>query len=251
MGRGVEDDGAMATTVLQLSDTHLRRRAGAGEDGSPDPDTRLATVLDAWEATGERADLVVLTGDLADDASVGAYERLRAAVAPLDARILALPGNHDDPHALGAALGTAGTAEVGTWRVVAVDTSRPGDVHGTVDVPATLAQLDELDERPTVLAIHHPPRSRSTHPWFRLDGADELMDGLATRPHVKVVISGHLHDPFELASPTGLPLLGAPSTWVPIAHHDDRYEIGAGGPAGARVLHLADDGTFTTELLPA
>lgn len=238
----------MAATVLQLSDTHLRDRPGAG-DPDPDPDIRLGLVLDAWRRRQETADLVVLSGDNADDASAGGCRRLAAAVAAVGAPVLVVPGNHDDPDVVGRVFGPHRRAEVGAWQVVGIDTSRPGQVHGTVDAGAVAAMLDGLDGRPTVLVAHHPPRSPSTHPVFRLDGAGELLDTLAARPHVRILISGHLHDPFEFEGPGGLGLLGCPSTWVPIAHGGDRVEVGAGGPTGARVLHLADDGTWSAELL--
>lgn len=240
----------MPATVLQLSDTHLGAAPGPTA-GDRDPDARLGVVLDAWHQRGERADLVVVSGDNADDGSAAALERLARALATIDAPVLALSGNHDDPDAVRAAFPGPDHLEVGRWRVVGCDTSRPGEVHGTVDVGALMARLDALDARPTVLALHHPPRSRSTHPWFRLDGADALLAGLAARPHVRAVVSGHLHDPFELVGPGDLALLGAPSTLMPIAHAGDEYRTGEGGPTGARLLRLADDGALATELVVA
>lgn len=238
----------MAATVLQLSDTHLTRRRGGTVSGA-DPDRRLAAVLDTWKAGGERADLVVVSGDDADDASPAAYTRLAEAMAGLDAPVLALAGNHDSPAAVAEAFPGPRSVEVGGWRMHGLDSSRPHDVHGTIDAPAELARLDELDRRPTVVALHHPPLSRSTNPWFRLDGGDELLAGLADRPYVRAVISGHLHDPFDLEGPGGLALLGCPSTLVPIAHHGDRYQTGHGGPTGARVLYLGDDAKLTSRIV--
>jgi Icc protein len=237
-------------TVLQLSDTHLAAAAGPTAGGR-DPDARLAVVLDAWRRRNEHADLIVVSGDDADDGSPAALDRLAAALRPLGAPVLALPGNHDTAGAVREAFPGPPQVEVGAWRVVGCDTSRPGQVHGTVDVAALAARLDSLDERPTVVALHHPPRSRSSHPWFALEGADDLLGALAARRHVRAVVSGHLHDPFELAGPGGLALLGAPSTLVPIAHDGDRYRTGEGGPTGARVLRLADDGRLATEIVAA
>jgi len=238
----------VTAVVLQLSDTHLRAEPGPGADGR-DPDERLATVLAAWSAVGERPDLVVLSGDNADDASAGGCRRLQQAVAALGAPVLAVPGNHDDPAVVAEVIGGPRVAEVGAWQVVGIDTSRPGQVHGTVDVDALCATLDGLDRRPTLLVQHHPPRSRSTHPVFQLDGAGDQLGALAARPHVRVLASGHLHDAFELAGPGGLGLLGCPSTLLAIAHHGDEMEMGADAPTGGRVLRLADDGSWSAELL--
>lgn len=240
----------MTTTVLQLSDMHLASAPGEPTYGR-DPDARLATVLTAWADRDETADLVVLTGDNTDSGAAEAYARLATTLQPLDAPVLAVPGNHDVPHRVAAVFGLRQTAEVGAWRVVGLDSSRPQQVHGTVDVPAAMELLDSLDDHPTVVAIHHPPLSPSRHEWFRLDGAAELLDALAARPHVRAVISGHLHEEFDYDGPGNLSLLGCPSTLVGIEHHGDSYEVGGNTPTGARVLHLEDDGTVTSSLLTA
>lgn len=239
------------SVVLQLSDTHLSRLPHANVNGR-DPDERLTTVLAAWNALGEQADLVLLSGDLADDGSAAACRRLATAVSSLGAPVLALPGNHDVPAVVTDAFGPgASTVELGAWTVVGFDTSRPQQVHGTLDVTAALAVIDGLGDRPTLVALHHPPVSRSTSPWFQLDGAQELLAGLAARPQVKIVASGHLHDAFEFEGPGGVALLGCPSTLMAIGHDGDAMELGADAPTGARVLRLADDGDWTATVLVA
>jgi Icc protein len=237
-------------TVLQLSDIHLTRTPGQLVQGA-DPARRLLTVLERWRRTGATADLVLLTGDNTDDGSVEAYRRLREALAPLDAPVLAVAGNHDDLAHQQEVFGDATTAEVGRWRVVGLTSAVPHQVHGTIDAAAVARQLDGLDDRPTVVAVHHPPVSRSTHEWFRLDGGDALLAALAERPHVRLLVSGHLHDAFDFAGPGDLALLGAPAVLVAIGHEGDRFEIGVDAPAGARVLYLADDGSGTSTLLDA
>jgi Icc protein len=225
-------------TVLQLSDTHLTRTAGE-RVYDRDPDERVAKVLAAWQGTGEQADLVLLSGDLADDGSAAACERLALTIAGLGVPVLALPGNHDDPAVVAATWGGDDVAEVDGWRILVADTTIPGQIHGA------------LDGRPTVLAVHHPPMSRSTGDQFRLDGAAELLDGLAVRPQVRAVVGGHLHDAVDLQGPGELPVLLCPSTLMGIVHDGDQMQIDPGAPRGARVLHLADDGTLTSRVLQA
>jgi Icc protein len=243
----------MVAIVLQLSDIHLTGHPGGPVSGY-DPDARLRTVLDAWRDRGQTPDLALVTGDNTDDGSVEGYRRLLRALEPLDAPVLAVAGNHDRPTVMAEVFGASTEAEVGAWRIVGVDSSRPAQVHGTVDVAATTARLDALaaqDRRPTVLAIHHAPSPPSTNPWFQLDGAGDLLDELRLRPQVQLVVSGHLHLAFEVGRSGGPTLLGAPSTIMGIAHDGDRYEIGAPVPTGGRILTLGDDGTWSSELLVA
>jgi Icc protein len=243
----------VALTVLQLSDTHFT----AAPDGvvhDLDPAERLASVLRAWHDSQKQADLVVLTGDNADDGSLEGCHRLAAAVSPLDAPVFAVAGNHDTGSAVDAVFGSTTHVDMGGWRVLGLDSPRPGQVHGTLEVAAALSTIDDLDDRPTVIAIHHPPRCASTNPWFQLDGAEELLAALEERPHVRAVISGHIHQAFEDVGPGGVALLGCPSTLYALHHDGERYRSSESlddVPTGARVLRLADDGTFTTELIVA
>lgn len=238
----------MHRTVLQLSDLHLAADTSALVHGA-DPDERLRTVLTAWRASGGDADLVLLTGDLADDGTPQAYRRLAAVVSDLGIATLAIPGNHDDPDLVARHFATPDVTSLGMWQIVCVDTSRPGDIHGTVDV-STLDALLATAHGPTLIAMHHPPVSRSTHPHFGLEGAGALLACLQRRPHVRGVISGHTHDALDATVDSHLQLLGCPSTLVGIAHDGDEHTVG-GARTGARILELEDSGELVSRVLVA
>ena len=87
--------------------------------------------------------------------------------------------------------------------------------------------------------------------WFFAitEYADRLLAELDRRPHVRAVVSGHLHDAFELERPDGPILLGCPATIMAIGHDGDAYEIGVDAVTGGRVLTLLDDGSWSSELL--
>ena len=228
--------------VVQISDTHLRAEPNTPPDRNPDAalSATIAAVRDV------RADLVVLTGDLSDDGSIAALSRVRDFAGQLSAPILALAGNHDDPVNVREVFGTTDMMEVGSWRVLTVQSVIPGQDHGSVDVEALTGRLDRLDDRPTVLAIHHPPRSPSTHPMFRLIGAERMLTALRVRRHVLAVISGHLHESFDRRD-GDLYLCGAPSSYYAIEHEGNLYEFDRGGIIGAQMLMLGDDGSFSCE----
>lgn len=238
-------------TVLQLSDIHYPAVAGELFCGC-DPVARLEAVLDACSRVDERPDLVLLGGDQTQDGGVQANQCLREALIDrLDAPLLAIPGNHDDPDAHRMVFGPPRAREVGAWRVLGWDTRVAGADYGRVDVEALAARLEALDTRPTLLALHHPPVGPTPNPVFRLERSGELLSMLAPLPHVRGLVSGHVHTPFELQR-DGLQLLGAPAVSAPFLHDaDGRLTVGKGGPTGARMLFLENDGGMTWEMIEA
>ena len=231
-------------TVLQVSDTHLRAKAHTPID--KDPDSALRASIDA--ARQIPVDLVLLTGDLADDGSLAALRRVRDIVAVLKAPVLAVAGNHDEIGNVHSVFGMDDVAEVGSWRVLTVESVVPGHEHGSVDVDQLTRRLDRLDGRPTLIALHHPPRSSSTHPWFQLIGAEQMMAELRVRPNVHAVVSGHLHQAFDRRD-GDLQLWGSPSTYYAIEHDGDGYRLIDHGVVGTQLLTLDDDGSISCERL--
>ncbi len=53
----------------------------------------------------------------------------------------------------------------------------------------------EAAGRPTIVAVHHPPFATGIAAMdaIGLSGSDQFAATLARHPHVRVVISGHLH----------------------------------------------------------
>ncbi|MBI4885011.1 MAG: metallophosphoesterase [Actinobacteria bacterium] len=230
-------------TVVQISDCHLQRESNSG-DGSPDEALRRAIEL----ATAAAPDVVLLTGDIADDASTEAYERVAAAVAVLGVPVLAIPGNHDEPAAVAATFGSVADYEIGGWRLCMVDTTIPATIAGSIDVAALLHRLGPIDGPPTVVVLHHPPITTSTHPWFQLDGAQQLVAALNARGDVRVVVSGHLHEAFNVVL-GDVSYIGCSSSWYSLKHRNHEYMLD-NGHVGALALSLTGDGTFSWRRLP-
>lgn len=230
-------------TVAQITDSHLKREPGAS-DSSADEMLRRAVALVADAAP----DVLLLTGDIADDGSTEAYERVAQAVSGLGVPVLATSGNHDIPAEVAAILGAVDELFIGGWRICLVDTSIPKTEWGRIDVPALLQRLGPSDGPPTVLALHHPPISTSTHPWMRLEGDSELVAALSGRGDVRVVVSGHLHEAFNVVL-GGVSYIGCSSSFYSIKHRNKEFILDH-GHVGALVLSLASDGDFSWRRLP-
>lgn len=230
-------------TVAQISDSHLKREPGAGE-GSADEMLRRAVALVA----DAKPDVLLLTGDIADDGSTEAYERVAQAVSGLGVPVLATAGNHDDPVAVAADFGASDELLIGGWRLLLVDTTIPATEHGRVDVTDVMVRLGPDEGVPTLLALHHPPITTSTHPWMRLEGGTELAAALTARGDVRVVVSGHLHEAFNVVL-GGVSYIGCSSSFYSIKHRNKQFILD-GGHVGALALTLASNGTFTWRRLP-
>ncbi|MEQ1874100.1 MAG: metallophosphoesterase [Ilumatobacteraceae bacterium] len=230
-------------TVAQITDSHLKREPVAG-DKSPDEMLRRAVALVA----DAQPDVLLLTGDIADDGSLEALERVAQAVKPLGVPVLAVAGNHDDPAAVATILGAVDEMSIGGWRLLLADTTIPKTEWGRIDVPDLLRRLGPDVGVPTLLALHHPPISTSTHPWMRLEGGAELATALAARGDVRVVLSGHLHEAFNVVF-GGVSYIGCSSSFYSIKHRNAQFILD-NGHVGALVLSLADDGDFSWRRLP-
>jgi 3',5'-cyclic-AMP phosphodiesterase len=211
-----------AVTLVQLSDLHLR----VGEGGAG-PARRLQHAVERVASLEPPPHAVLLSGDLADVPSGGAYEQALQLLAPLGVPLHAIPGNHDDRDLLRACFGgdpaPAGApvrfaANCGPLRVVGCDSVSPGREGGALGAEQ-LRWLDhtlaEQPSTPTLLAMHHPPvltgvRSMDT---IALDVEDRvaLEALLIGHPQVKTITCGHVHTTM-LTAFSGRPLLICPST---------------------------------------
>lgn len=232
-----------ALTVVQISDTHLCREATDRADG---PDRQLDRAIDL--AVECAPDLVLLTGDIADDGSEEACRRVRTAIDRLGAPILAVPGNHDCRDAVRSVFGPSDELVAGGWRILLADTFVPDRISGRVDADALLRRLGPDSDRPTLLALHHPPIGTSTKEWFVLEGGDALVAGLSGRSDVRIVASGHLHQAFNVVS-AGISYIGCSSTWYSLAHRNEEYRPD-GGHVGATAYRLHPDGKWEWWRLP-
>ncbi|MBK9475461.1 MAG: metallophosphoesterase [Tetrasphaera sp.] len=234
--------------LLHVSDTHLARQgAPVSHPELPAPQDRLARVLEVAAPRGP-FDAVLLTGDICDDGSTeaaAAVRRLIEASAP-GVPVVAVPGNHDHTESVLSVFGPAPTT-LGPWQVVTAATNLPMTVEGHAGpVVAALAEVDPA--RPTLVLMHHPLRSRSTHEWFLLRERHLLTDALTRHTAPVVLATGHTHEAFEAVD--GLVThLGAPSTYYAIVHTGDTWAPAAVGTGtGARLIRLSSD-TVASEVL--
>ncbi len=198
----------MTTLLVQVTDTHIRepgRLAYRRLNTAP----YLALAVKSLMQLPQKPDAVIFTGDLTDFGRLPEYQHLAELLRPLDMPYFLLPGNHDHRDNMRrsfpthAYLGIDGfiqySVKVGDLRIVALDSSEPGQSAGRL-CGSRLSWLEsELDRdrvTPVVIAIHHPPFKTLIGHMDQiglLEGVSELEAILAKHPNVQRVICGHLH----------------------------------------------------------
>jgi 3',5'-cyclic AMP phosphodiesterase CpdA len=195
-------------TLVQLTDLHI---VEDGEElpGGVDTAAVLAEALDAIEESALGPTALVLTGDLTEHGRPAQYRRLRAIVEPVTARLGApvvyAAGNHDDRAALREHLVDRPpsdepldhTVRVGDLRIIALDSTVPGQGHGeltTEQLERLRGELAEPAPAGTVLAMHHPPLPSAAPlaasiPLLRRGDLAAAVAGT----DVRLVLAGHTH----------------------------------------------------------
>jgi Icc protein len=243
--------------LAQLSDPHI---GGEWFDDQSVP--RLAAAVESVHAIRPQPDAVLLTGDLADHATDEEYEQVRELLAPLEAPLYVLPGNHDDRRALHRHFGVPGGAgepvcysvDLGPLRLVVLDTTQPGEAAGALQGD----QVDWLDielaaapDQLTLIAMHHPPLVIGVPAWdeIGLAAADRraLGDVIERHQQVRKVVCGHFHSTIsgELA---GRGVLVVPSTYVQtrLDFHVRELELTSELPGFA--MHAVVDGELVSHV---
>jgi len=207
--------------LAQISDTHIR----ADDDGAAV--RQLKRALEQVRDYG--ADVILVTGDLANDERADEYAAFAEAIIDPPAPLYLMPGNHDDRARIRSTFPThtylpregnlSYTLNQFPVRIVAVDQIVPGETHGRL----TEAHAEWLDdalaaapERPTVVALHHPPFR--THDMLfdqiGLVDSDLFRSVISRHPQVQRVLCGH-HHRVAIGQVAHAPVIVAPSTsWV-------------------------------------
>lgn len=211
--------------LAQISDMHVV--AGRKLLGRIDTAGCLERAVSHLNRLRPRPDFVLATGDLVDDSSLEAYRLLRRMLDGLTMPYAVMPGNHDDRERLREIFGDQTpfapdgeflqfTLEELPLRIIALDTIVPGDEAGVLCAERLAwlaARLAEQPERPTLVAMHHPPFVSGIEAMDSINCANSaaLGDVVSRHPNIERIICGHIHRPITVRW-SGTVVTSAPST---------------------------------------
>jgi Icc protein len=243
--------------VVQITDSHLH----ASQEGTllgMNTLNSLNLVLERVVAERPQIDVVLATGDIAQDGSVGAYTTFIDRMDQLGAPVYWIAGNHDNRENMSQALSLTGRPSMARtvfttddWVIVLLDSTVPGSVYG--HLPADqLALLDRAltqhSDKHALVTFHHHPKPMGSR-WIDKIGIrnqDELMHTLGRHSNVRAVLWGHVHQHSDDIH-NGVRYISTPSTCVQFMPGSQDFAIDTEGP-GYRWLDLHADGSIDTGL---
>jgi 3',5'-cyclic-AMP phosphodiesterase len=227
--------------IAQISDLHFLPK-GTLAFGRIDVAGCLERAIDHLNALEPAADAVLITGDLTNDGDAAVWAELMGVLGRLVAPIYPLPGNHDDRELMRGAFANVDLfpargplcfdVDLGPVRLIGLDSLIAGDPAGRLG-PEQLAWLDarlgEAPDKPTLVALHHPPfRTGIDHmDVMMLEDGDALAAVIGRHRQVERVLCGHVHRSVQCrfagtlaqiapgtAHAVQLTLAGEPARWV-------------------------------------
>jgi len=247
------------TRILHLTDLHLFHDPQARLKNVPttesfrDVPADVRTRLDHW-------DLLVISGDIAQDENRQTYRLLRDELGEWLPRCRLLPGNHDNRAAMKEVFPEIGNSSpdflafaerLEDWVIIGLDTHWPGEVAGRIEheqLKWFSEQLERAADRSVLVFMHHPPISVNS-PWLDRIGLSEasaFQDVVRSRAQIRVIAAGHVHHVFE-GKLGSADVLTTPSTALQFepAGEESSY---VNDPPGYRIFDLGPAG-YRTEVM--
>lgn len=247
--------------LIQITDPHLSADPQADLLGL-NTDNALRGVIEYIKKQEPYIDVLLATGDIAQDGSTAAYQRFLQHVAGVDAPMRGLPGNHDNQENFLAVLGGHANPviDIGRWRIVMLDSSIPDSNAGHL-APDQLELLQtaatQAHGRHVLVAVHHNPVLMQCA-WLddmTIDNAAALFHCLEGLTNVQCLLWGHVHQEYDevyryrsgaMTTPEHeLRLIASPSTCVQFAPRSPTFQLDPAAPA-YRWLKLYPNGAIKT-----
>ena len=237
--------------LVQITDCHLHADPLA-RSRSGFPLRQLEAVV--AHARRQRPDLLLVSGDISQDATPASYRHALDAFASFDCPWFWLPGNHDHRQHMADARALLDQVDLGDWRLLLLDTQVAGQPHGEVgeDQCQWLSEQLAADQRPTLIVMHHPPLAVGAD-WMDAIGLhdrDAFWAAVTPHAHLRAVLCGHIHQAFagrhamqeEGAEVT---VYGVPATADQFLPGAETFTIDQASRPGYRIVELAHDGLAT------
>jgi Icc protein len=245
--------------VLQITDTHLYS-VHSGTLLKINTHGSLSAVLDTVTRNENDIDLILATGDIAQDASPSSYQHFLKYMERFDAPVRWVPGNHDSGDVMQEVAGEQGLCNkvetIGNWQFIMLDSSRVNHVDGYLAEPELQvleSALSEAESDPVIehslVTLHHNPVPGSSA-WMKdigLRNDREFMALLKRSSTLRCVVYGHIHQALDFKV-GGIRFFCTPSTCIQFKPEVIDFALDSINP-GYRRLKLFADGSIESEVI--
>lgn len=245
--------------IVQITDTHLYGKPN-GTLLKMNTTDSLDKVIEVMLSTEKQIDMIIATGDIAQDASEAAYKSFISKITKLDIPFRWIPGNHDDVETMAkVATGTPiheKIITVGNWQLIMLDTSIRGQVHGRLglqemkflrDSLGAMQEDDSIDHG--IVCLHHNPVP-GTAGWMRdigLENGTEFFQTVLEFPKAGSVVYAHIHQELDFQH-QGLRCFCTPSTCIQFKPNVTGFELDRLNP-GYRSFQLHSNGQIDSKVV--
>lgn len=246
----------VSTSLLQITDMHIL----------PGPDEALLgidtehyfhAVLEHAFANNQHFDLILVTGDLAQDPCPSSYLRILNSLEARNTPCVCLPGNHDNYELMQQILNTSlincrKQIFLENWQLICLNSQIPDAAEGRLSNQELLFLEDCLSSKPeryALIAVHHHCL-KTNSPWMdtmMIENSRELWEIIDKYPQVKAITTGHIHQVMDI-SPASVRVLGAPSTCFQFTPDSKTFSVETTAP-GYRLIQLYADGRLETDII--
>lgn len=249
--------------LIQITDTHLFESEEAELLGVNTTQS-LKAVL-ALIAKNGLPDVFLLTGDLVQERSRQAYERIIELFTPFERPVYYISGNHDYPELIQEVFPQGMFANhkhiiFKHWQLILLDSQIPGKVPGYLDAKQLEFLHDCLSAYPmlhAMIVLHHHPipvhaqwldqlslQNKEAF-WSNLINHKANLRAMNLQTN-QVIVFGHVHQEYAYQE-QGIWCYATPSSCVQFKRLQNHFGI-EHLPPGYRQFYLHEDGSWTSRV---
>lgn len=238
---------------IQISDIHLFEHQDGALLGVKTHDSFLA-VLEMIKKNSNNQDLIIMSGDITQDASEAAYRKAADYLSLFNVPIYCVPGNHDDIDVIASVYPyknvlTSRCIVDKYWQIILLDSHMQRKVEGHLAKDQLDFLRQKLESNPNhhaLIMFHHQPVPVGSA-WLDQLGvtnANELWELLSEYPQAKVILFGHVHQIHE-GHKNGISYYSLPSCCIQFKPGVKDFALDP-IPPGYRWVELYKDGQIKT-----
>ncbi|PTQ89998.1 3',5'-cyclic-AMP phosphodiesterase [Agitococcus lubricus] len=240
--------------VVQVSDSHLFANTEGRLLGLNTEDS-LRLVLEKVKREQSHIDVILATGDIAQDASEQAYTRFQQHLAQFNTPNYWLQGNHDITQPILNILGNNKShlspcvIQYEHWCIIMLNSSVEYEVPGKFkpeELEFLKQALEQSKDYHVMVCLHHHPVPMGCK-WLDTQvvrNANDFWQVIDQFSHIKAIVWGHVHQESDRMR-QNVRLLSAPSTCVQFKPLSSDFAVDDIAP-GYRWFDLYADGKIET-----